>query len=406
MVAASETGRVGAAESDPAHRRMPHRPGDHGRAVTAAAGFALQSGDTPPCDRATYSVPYYDDIAERSRTPALRFVERIHRMRMLGTLLCSLPIASVLHASGASAWVWALLVINALAWPQLAWLLARRSPDPAAIEHRNLVVDAAMAGAWIAVMAVDLLPSALLLAVLCADRYAAGGRRLLARALPVLLAAFLVVWLLLGRPFAPVTSLTTLIASLPLLFGYPLALSMVTWRLGRTIARQNRELERATRTDVGSDLPNRRHFDARAAHAFRLFQRSSRPAALLLIDIDRFKTTNDRYGHGMGDVVVRRVGDVLRDAAGREDVPARFGGDEFALLLMASDREGALAVAERVRAQVAALVFEAEPGLACTVSVGLAVTRDDHAALADWIRDADAALYRAKAAGRDRIDAS
>jgi len=349
-------------------------------------------------------VPYYDDIADRSRTPALRFVTRIHRMRMLGTLLCAVPIASVLHETGTSGWTWAGLLFNALAWPHIAWLLARRARDPAAVEYRSLVADAAAGGVWIAVMGVNLLPSAVLLTVLSADRFAAGGWRLLSRALPALLAGFALTWLLLGQPFAPDTSLRTVLACLPLMFGYQFALSVVTWRLGRTIARQNRELERATRTDTTSNLPNRRHFDALAEHAFKLYHRSGQQAALLLIDIDQFKTTNDRYGHGMGDVVVRRVGDVLRDISTGDDVPARFGGDEFALLLTSADRERAISIAERLRIGVSGLTFEAEPGLACTVSVGLAETRSSHVTLADWIRDADAALYRAKAAGRDRVE--
>ena len=349
-------------------------------------------------------MPYYDSIADRSRTPALRFVSRIHRMRMLGTLLCALPIASVLSERGAPGWVWAALLLNMLAWPQIAWLLGRRARDPAAAEYRNLIVDAAAGGAWIAAMGVSLLPTAALLSVLSADRFAAGGWRLVARAMPALLAAFALVWLLAGRPFAPETSLRTVIACLPLMFGYQLALSVVTWRLGRAIARQNRELERITRTDAASNLPNRRHFDSCAVHAFKLFQRSGRQAALLLIDIDNFKTTNDRYGHGMGDLVLRRVGEVLRGVATGHDVPARVGGDEFAMLLSPADRERASTVSERVRIGVADLVFEAEPGLRCTVSVGLAETRGTHDTPAGWIRDVDAALYRAKAAGRNRVE--
>lgn len=351
-------------------------------------------------------MPYYEDIADRSRTPALRFVDRVHRMRMLGTLLCAIPIASVLHESAAPGWTWPALLLNALLWPQIAWLLARRARDPAAVEFRSLIADAAAGGVWIAIIGVDLLPSVLLLTVLSADRFAAGGWRLLSRALPALAAGFVVTWLVLGRPYAPDTSLQTLLACLPLMFGYQFALSVVTWRLGRRIARQNRELERVTRTDSASDLPNRRHFDARTAHAFKLYQRSGRQVALLLIDIDHFKTTNDRYGHGMGDVVVRRVGQVLRSTATGDDVPARFGGDEFALLLAPADRERARSIAERVRAEISGLVFEAEPGLSCTVSIGLADTRSTHAALTDWIRDADAALYRAKAAGRNRVEGS
>ena len=349
-------------------------------------------------------MPYYDDIADRSRTPALYFVARIHRMRMLGTLLCALPIASVLLERDAPAWVWALLALNALVWPHLAWWRARRARDPAAVEYRSLVVDAAAGGAWIAAIGLDLLPSAVMFSVLVADRYAAGGWRLLRRALPAFALGLGLVWLASGRPFAPDTSLRTALACLPLLFGYQIALSVVTYRLGRTIARQNRQLARASLTDSASELPNRRHFDERAAHTFLMFQRSGQPAALLLVDLDRFKDINDRYGHGMGDIVIQQVAGVLRDAARDEDIPARFGGDEFALLLTTADRERALAVAEHVRSAVTALTFEAEPGLACTVSIGLAETRPGHSALSEWIRDADAALYRAKAGGRDRTE--
>ena len=351
-----------------------------------------------------HSVPYYDDIADRSRTPALHFVTRIHRMRMLGTVLCALPIASVLLERDAPAWVWGLLALNALGWPHLAWWLARRARDPAAVEYRSLIVDAIAGGAWIAAIAFNLLPSAVMISVLVADRYAAGGWRLLRRALPAFVIGLALVWLASGRPFAPDTSLRTALACLPLLFGYQMALSVVTYRLGRTNARQNRQLARASLTDSASELPNRRHFDERAAHAFLMFQRSSRPAVLLLVDLDRFKDINDRYGHGMGDVVIRQVAAVLRDAARADDIPARFGGDEFALLLTAADRARGLAVAEHVRAAVTALHFEAEPGLTCTISIGLAETRATHTALSEWIRDADAALYRAKAGGRDRIE--
>ena len=111
-------------------------------------------------------------------------------------------------------------------------------------------------------------------------------------------------------------------------------------------------------------------------------------------------------GYAMGDIVLRRVGGVLRGAASGDDVPARFGGDEFALLLTPASRERAEEIAEHVRAGIAGLAFDAEPDLACTVSVGLADSDGVYATLADWIRAADAALYRAKAAGRNRVEAA
>jgi diguanylate cyclase len=129
-------------------------------------------------------------------------------------------------------------------------------------------------------------------------------------------------------------------------------------------------------------------------------------AAILLVDVDRFKSINDRYGHGMGDVVLKRIAALLREHVREIDLPARYGGDEFAVLLVDSDVRRAVAIAERILIQARELVFEAEPGLACTLSIGVAELADDHPALEQWVRAADAALYRAKAAGRNRVVAA
>ncbi len=348
-------------------------------------------------------MPHEDDIVERRRTPASRFVVRMHRMRMLGTALSSLPIASVLWERGTASGVWALLIANALLWPHVARLLSARARNTVAAEYRNLVIDAAMGGLWLAVIAVSLLPSAVLISVLTTDRLAAGGWRLLLRAMLAMAATFGVAWTLLGFPFAPDTSHRTLLVCLPLLFGYHMALSTVTYRLSRKIARQNRLLERLNRTDVSSDLPNRRHFDAMMVLAHARYQREGRQPALLLVDIDAFKTINDSCGHGMGDLVIRNVAKVLRESIRERDVPARIGGDEFAVLLPDGGLPAAAEISERIRARIAAMTFAPEPGLGCTVSIGVAALRDSHAAPDAWIRDADAALYRAKAGGRNQV---
>lgn len=351
-------------------------------------------------------MPSRDPYVDRTTASNQGFVQRMHCMRMLGTALCALPIASVLDEHAAPVWLWIALGLNVLAWPHIAWLLAMRARDGVAAEYRNLVLDAAFGGLWIAAIALSVLPTAILISVLGADRFAAGGMRLLRHALMALSAAFAVGWLLVGFAFVPVSSTRTVLACLPVMVVYQITLSVVTYRLGRRIARQNRELERVTRTDLASDLANRRHFDVRAAHAFERSRREGHRAAVLLIDIDCFKDTNDRYGHAMGDIVLRRVGGVLSGVASGDDVPARFGGDEFALLLTPASRERAVEIAEHVRAGIAGLAFDAEPDLSCTVSIGLADSDGVYPTLADWIRAADAALYRAKAAGRNRVEAA
>jgi diguanylate cyclase len=346
------------------------------------------------------------NIVEDLRPRGLRFVARIHRMRMLGTALCTLPIASVLLERDASAAYWMLLFINALVWPQLALWAGRRARDPVATEFRSLTMDSAFGGAWIAAMAVSAGPAAVFATLLTADKVAAGGPRLLLRSSVALAGGFAVTWLLLGLPLQPVSSPRTLLACVPFMFVYTVALSMLTYRLRGQIMLRNRELDHMARMDPVMQVANRPHFEAVAALELSRFHRTGRPAALVLIDVDHFKTINDRFGHGTGDAVLKRIAANLREAVRDIDVAARYGGDEFALLLVDTDRTRALVIAERLRQTVAQQAFAGQPGLACSLSIGVAEAVRAHTCLDAWAHAADAALYRAKAAGRNQVEAS
>lgn len=345
----------------------------------------------------------YYSIDEDVRPQGLRFVTRIHRMRTLGTLLCLLPIASVLLERSAPAAFWVLLGLNAFIWPHLALWLGRRAADPVAAEYRSLVLDSTFGGAWIAVMAVSTVPTAVFLTLLTADKIAAGGWRLLLRASVALLAGFAVAWALLGFPFAPASSSRTVLAILPFMFIYTVALSTLTRRLREQIVAQNRELLRLARTDPVMQVPNRPHFEAAASRELSRMHRSGRPASLLLVDVDNFKSINDRHGHGTGDVVLKRIAMRLREAVREIDLPARYGGDEFAVLLVDTDRTSAMAVADRIRQQVAQETFPGKPGLTCSLSIGVAEAARHHRTLDAWVHAADAALYFAKAAGKNQV---
>src|SRR3546814_9659489 len=111
-------------------------------------------------------------------------------------------------------------------------------------------------------MQFNLLPSALLVTMLTVDKIGVAGWRFLARTVPPQVATCLVVWALLGFPVRLESSMANIVASLPLMLAYPLALSTVTYALGHRVARQNRQLERLNRIDVLTGLPNRRHWDA------------------------------------------------------------------------------------------------------------------------------------------------
>ncbi|HEX8242553.1 MAG TPA: GGDEF domain-containing protein, partial [Longimicrobium sp.] len=150
---------------------------------------------------------------------------------------------------------------------------------------------------------------------------------------------------------------------------------------------------------------SRRHVlqDALRREAERI-RRSGGLVALVMIDLDFFKQVNDAYGHRTGDEVLARVGRLLRSTARNIDLPARFGGEEFAVLLYDSGLEGAMAFGERFRAHLREMAVPAGGGrtVKVTASLGVAVGRGlvDPDALVDA---ADQALYRAKNQGRDRM---
>jgi diguanylate cyclase (GGDEF)-like protein len=158
-----------------------------------------------------------------------------------------------------------------------------------------------------------------------------------------------------------------------------------------------------TVTDPLTGAYNRRHMEACLDEIIERQRRTGATAALLLIDIDRFKEINDRSGHAAGDAVLRRVVALIGDRVRRLDRLFRIGGDEFLLLLPDTDLTAALTVAEDLRARIAAAAIAGAPPV--TVSIGVAVLGSGQQMDA-WMHAADAALYRAKQQGRNRVAAA
>ena len=154
--------------------------------------------------------------------------------------------------------------------------------------------------------------------------------------------------------------------------------------------------------DSLSCLLNRKHWEDAVTAVMQ--RHCCEGAVMLLIDIDQFKRTNDQHGHTAGDEVIRQVGAIIRGSLREGDLAGRYGGDEFAVVLCGIDMQAAATVAERIRSGVACSLFERAPGLRCTLSIGLARSPDAaSSSTREWVRDADAALYRAKLAGRNRL---
>jgi diguanylate cyclase (GGDEF)-like protein len=165
-------------------------------------------------------------------------------------------------------------------------------------------------------------------------------------------------------------------------------------------------LEEEARVDSKTGLFNTRHLTTVLDDELDRAARFQRPLSLLMIDLDLLREINNSYGHLAGDAVLQGIAAVFRRELRHCDVPARFGGEEFCILLPETSREGALEVAERIRRSVAASEFEVETSrdpIHATISIGVAVFPGDGNKANELIHRADVAVYDAKLQGRNRV---
>ncbi len=330
---------------------------------------------------------------------------RIYPLRILGMGLGGLLIGSVLHQHNALTHYGWLAVVSFVLWPHIAYLLARYSADPFRAEIRNLLIDSALVGLWVPLMQFNLLPSVVLVAVTTYDKFSSGIKRLWLYSLPGMLGAGLLATLLVRPTPSLESGLWVVFFTLPIIVGHTMAVSIASYRLIRTVARQNRQLDELRRTDAQTGLAARSHWQEVASASLVRFHTHAEPACLLMIDIDHFKPINDLHGHTVGDEAIRAVGRVIRDCVRAQDHAGRYGGDEFVVVCSNARTATAQAMAERIREQIATVRLRELPGLRLTSSIGLAETQPHQRQLRDWINDADAALYRAKHLGRNQVSA-
>ena len=161
-------------------------------------------------------------------------------------------------------------------------------------------------------------------------------------------------------------------------------------------------LLRQTGRDALTGLLDRGRFDRESGHTVAMALSARRPVSVLVIDLDHFKSINDRFGHAVGDDILRQAARSISEAVRDVDQVYRYGGEEFVVLCDGLGRAGALVLAERLRRRVAGLVLASGR---VTTSIGVATAPEDGATIAELFATADSRLYDAKERGRDRVSA-
>ncbi len=318
-------------------------------------------------------------------------------------------------------------LISTLLWPiRLAWLtgaglflvFVRPPADPGRVTRRHSAAALAFVlvglglAAWRCGLAQPVLPSCApwqigLFAFVIFFRF--DVRRTLVALLPP--AVLLIVLVPLNQPVRHL-AISTVVAAV-----VTLVLALIGARMAfvsaardfvrrRLVERSNIELEQLSTIDALTGIGNRRAFDAALPVEWRRAGREDAALALLMVDVDHFKRFNDEHGHVAGDRALAVVALLLRSASRRPaDIATRYGGEEFAVLLPSTGVEGALSVAETLRLGIESAELIGLPAGSLTVSIGVAVARPlDGGVPAELVKRADAALYAAKDAGRNRVE--
>ncbi len=172
----------------------------------------------------------------------------------------------------------------------------------------------------------------------------------------------------------------------------------------RALEQANEKLEKLSMTDRLTGLLNRGTWENLIDAEYERYRRYGQPTCLVMFDIDHFKPVNDTYGHLAGDEVIKHTAEVTRSSLRQSDMPGRYGGEEFGIILPETDAEGARIICERIRETIANSTVETSAApIQYTVSIGIAPLTADPENYMQWLQQADEALYAGKEGGRNRV---
>jgi diguanylate cyclase (GGDEF)-like protein len=349
-----------------------------------------------------------------------------YRNRALSALLLFATFGSHLSDLGAGLAAWLALAATFFVYPHVVYAIGRRSARPLDTEIRFMLVDAALYCGWVGALGFPAWIGFILVVALVLNLMVFRGLAGMWLGLGGVAVGLAGGWALTRPDIAPATgTLTTALSMLSLFlyllaFGHDAYTRALQLRRTRDRLRDNEQalqrqlveiqalqsqLEQQAERDPLTGLYNRRYLTATMDRELARVRREGRPLSLMLIDVDHFKSVNDVLGHQAGDECLTRLATLLRTHARESDVVCRWGGDEFLVLLPTLPCETALERAEAYRQAFERLpTSRLGPGLHATLSIGVACYPDDAASGNALIAAADAALYRAKERGRNRVE--
>ena len=329
---------------------------------------------------------------------ATRLPKQIYLPRVLGMGLGALCIGAALLDQARPDWVWTVTFIGGLVWPHLAYLHSSRAKKSGRAEKSNLMIDAALTSFALYAIGFGIVPSAIGITLTAMNNLSVGGARLWAEGCIATLAGLVVGAVFLPFEFRPASSLLVQSATMLLVVMYLIAFAWTMWRMANNLQKSRDALHVLSQTDALSGLQNRGAFESALGEKFAALQTGHGKArtALLFIDMDHFKQINDESGHAAGDGVLRAMGWALKSEIRKEDIAARYGGDEFAVLLDHADEPAALAFLDRLKTRIQATALFEKSAIPLTWSTGVSMFAASMPSPAAWLAQADAALYEVK----------
>ncbi|MEO7013341.1 MAG: diguanylate cyclase [Dokdonella sp.] len=324
--------------------------------------------------------------------------KQIYLPRVLGMGLGALCIIAALRDLTRPDWVWMLTFIGGFAWPHLAYLHSSRAKKSGRAEKANLMIDAALTSFALFAIGFSIVPSAIGITLPAMNNLSVGGARLWAKGCIATLAGLMVTAAFLPFEFRPSSSLLVQSATMLLVVMYLVAFAWTMWRMANDLQKSRDALHVLSQTDALSGLKNRGAFESALGEKFAALQTGHGKArtALLFIDMDHFKRINDGSGHAAGDSVLRTMGWALKSEIRAEDIAARYGGDEFAVLLDQADESDALAFLDRIKNRIQATALFENSAIPLTWSTGISLFVTSMPSANAWLAQADAALYKVK----------